>query len=284
MTNLILPRVLIRNEKASGHSDNINHAFNWAGFDSLFECTIERAAPPNSPIAIALCLSVMGVKAIRARSRLGPDISALRMWYAKSASRAIHLDITPTRYPAFAAAIERVHSLAVRSCPQIAEGPITAALNSAMRPTTFIRPDRALRNSLANAPTATRRKRTHQHHKSRRDPWSRHPESSTRSRNQSQTRNHVASTISAKHTRIQSIRPNRPYRGLRTKTGNPFSLVGNPDEIRAEWQIWRKRDDVSPRACDRISRNYLFLHWRDGIRNTGLKNHITRHRSMYYAI
>ena len=123
MTNLVLLRELIRNVNASGHSDNINNTFAWTGFDSLFEGIIVRGALPHSPNDIALWLSVVGVKTIHACARLGPNITTLRRWYAKSVSRAISLEITPTRYPAFAAALERVHCIALRTSPQIVEGP-----------------------------------------------------------------------------------------------------------------------------------------------------------------
>ena len=166
MTNLVLLRELIRNEHAPGHSDNINNTFAWAGFESLFEGIIARGALPHSPIDIALCFSVMGVKTIHACARLGPNITTLRRWYTETASRDISLEITPTRYPAFTAALERVHCIALRTSPQIADGPYAATINSITRPVTLIHRDRILRNSLANAPATHSHKRHGRSHKS----------------------------------------------------------------------------------------------------------------------
>ena len=109
----------------------------------------------------------MGVRAIPARARLGPDITTLRRRYAKSGSRAISLEITPTRFPVFTAAPERVHTLALRTSPKLERGSTEAVVDSIARPVTFILRDRMLRNSLVHAPTATRRRRTHQARKSR---------------------------------------------------------------------------------------------------------------------
>ena len=159
MTNLVLLRELIRNEQASGHSDNINNTFAWIGFDSLFEGLIIRGSLPHSPIDIALCFSVMGVKAIPARARLGVDLPSLRKWYMKSASRVITLEITPTRYPSFAAALERVHTLAIRTAPMLDGNNNSSVIDMVTRPTSFVLRDRLQRDSLANAAKRPRRKR-----------------------------------------------------------------------------------------------------------------------------
>ena len=167
MTNLVLLRELIRNEHSSGHSDNINNTFAWIGFDSLFEGLIARGSLPHSPIAIALCFSVMGVKTIPARARLGSDLPSLRKWYTKSASNVITFEITPTRYPAFTAALERVHTIAIRTSPMLDGNNNSSAIDMVARPTSFILRDRLQRDNLANAAKHSRRKRHRSTHKPR---------------------------------------------------------------------------------------------------------------------
>ena len=170
MTNLVLLRELIRNDTARGHSDDVNSISHWAGFGSLFEGVIVREVIPYSPITSALFFSVMGVKTIHARSRLTSDTTALTMWYTKNVSRAIRLEITPTRYPACVAAVERVHALAKRKAPQVAERESDAVIDMVTRPTTFIIRDRMTRTSLSNAPTDVRGKRNFTHaNRDRRD-------------------------------------------------------------------------------------------------------------------
>ena len=109
----------------------------------------------------------MGVATIHAFSRLATDTTALTRWYTKTVGTAIHLEITPTRYPASTSAIERVHALAKRTSPQIAERESDAVLDTATRPTTSILRDRMARTYLANPPSDVQRKRKPHSRKSR---------------------------------------------------------------------------------------------------------------------
>ena len=59
MADLVLLRWLIINDQARGHSDNIDRIFDRANFDILFESALVRAEIPYSPVAIALCLSLL---------------------------------------------------------------------------------------------------------------------------------------------------------------------------------------------------------------------------------
>ena len=167
MANLVLLRELVRNDRARGHSGNIDSTAAWAGFGSLLESVIVRASIPYSPVDIALFFSVMGVKTIHACARSATDLTYFTRAYTNGVGKIIHLEIKPPRYPTFTSAIERVRLLALRTSPQLLEKERANFVDMVTRPYALIIRDRATRTNLTSAPATTKRKRRDGANKSR---------------------------------------------------------------------------------------------------------------------
>ena len=93
MEDLVLLRELIRTPGSNCFTFNINHVFTHLALEDISECVISRDAPPCNPIAIALSLSLLGVKPINARPRAGKDVKSFSMRYIKKLSVLLHLDV-----------------------------------------------------------------------------------------------------------------------------------------------------------------------------------------------
>ena len=72
MIDLFLLRELIRNDTASGHEDDIKRVFAQTDIDCVFGSILVRPSLPYKPVAIALTLSLMGVKTINRVQELVP--------------------------------------------------------------------------------------------------------------------------------------------------------------------------------------------------------------------
>ena len=115
MTDLVLLRELIKNESARGHNEDLDSVFARCNLDCLFESIIVRAAMPYSPVAIALCYELIGVKTIHACSIAGGSIATFPAWYIERLNALLTLGVSLIRYRAFNNAMSRVNALAARN-------------------------------------------------------------------------------------------------------------------------------------------------------------------------
>ena len=88
----------------------------------------------------------------RARERLATDTSGITRKYKKNVTNATQLEITPSRYPALASAMERVRALAIRGSAQILEHERSTVIDMATRPAAFILRDQTLCTDVTSPP------------------------------------------------------------------------------------------------------------------------------------
>ena len=157
MTDLVLLRDLIRDPSARGHSENVDALSRRLRFESLFGCVITRAAYPYPPVAIALPLDLIGVKAINARARSFPELLLCSRRYARRMNTLLRIDLTPQRYKPFVSAMERVYVLAPRNQTTVSIPERTNATDLATRPCSLIRADYTSRMALSMRPSNAKR-------------------------------------------------------------------------------------------------------------------------------
>lgn len=111
MGDLVFLRELIRMPGYTGRSHDINHVFRRVNLASMFDCSVTRASAPCSPIAIAILLSLLGIKSRKSRTRDAKNSLPQTRRYVKSRNAFIHMDVSRGRFGSYRSAMGRVSSL-----------------------------------------------------------------------------------------------------------------------------------------------------------------------------
>ena len=157
MTDLVPLRELIRNQTARGHTEDIERISPTTDRDNLFESVIVRASLPYTPIDIALCFNLLGVRAIQARPMAAPVVSHFPKRYTERLGSLLQMDITPTRCKPFRAEMERDRARAARNVSKLKAPEWANVLGLTTRQCALIQRDRHMR--VANTSDKAPRKR-----------------------------------------------------------------------------------------------------------------------------
>ena len=80
------------------------------------ECIVTRASPPCNPIAVALSLSLLGLKSINACVRAGRSVGSFTRRYARSLNTLLRLDVGPDASALFRGGMDRTYVLECHTC------------------------------------------------------------------------------------------------------------------------------------------------------------------------
>ena len=151
-------RELVRNPGTQCFPLDINRVFAHLRMEEIIECVITRSAPPCNPIAIALRLSLLGLKSINARIRAGENVLAFAKWYTRKLNLLLHIDVSPQAFTPFRNALDRLYVIACQTSARL-QTP-DRALDSARvtRPMSLIHRD--IRSRCSNSPVGTSTKRS----------------------------------------------------------------------------------------------------------------------------
>ena len=140
-------RELIRTPESNTYPVNINHVFSHLALEDLLECVITRAAPPCTPVVIALRLNLLGIKSINACSRAAKDVRTFTKLYQRRLNTLIHLDVGPASFAPFRNAMDRTFALASQTSTRLNVPDRGCGADRVTRPVSLIHRDVHARNA-----------------------------------------------------------------------------------------------------------------------------------------